>query len=174
MDLYTMACRNATPRLMDTRNVQSFIEAFDECFNPAHTTPSIILQRQRNWEEYYLYDEDGFRHEDPFQWRVVWINPIGMAYGPHEKHGSGGVIVIEDEYLDYQNWLDEHEIPTWFVNRRYFEFAEHREPHVVEEDGGPRRLLHAQEVYDYFMSVFRVEREACNCVQRGEQSPSWP
>ena len=49
---------------------------------------------------------------DPFLWRIAWVNPNGFTEGLR-VHWSTGVAVIEDCYLDFQDWEPELEVPRY-------------------------------------------------------------
>ncbi len=149
--LYTMSCRNYDATGMTEQETIEFRRAFDQCFDTSLPRPGIILQRCRNWNGYWIGERTENAIKDPFLWRIVWVNQEGMTQGPYPRL-QGGIAIIEDEYLDYQNWYPTRDEPGWSLNRIYIPLADIR----VEEERNesPIGQLHPQELYDYFTDMF--------------------
>ena len=102
-DLYTMACRQhmrvgTASNLTLKGDMQDMQLAFDDALS-GESKPDFIIVRVHNWSRYYFrygqFPSPKFR--DPFYWKLAWVNPDGILFGPRLK-GDSGIAVIEDRY----------------------------------------------------------------------------
>ena len=102
-DLYTMACRQhmrvgTASNLTLEGDMQDMQLAFDDALS-GESKPDFIIVRVHNWSRYYFrygqFPSPAF--SDPFYWKIAWVNPDGILFGPRPK-GDSGIAVIEDRY----------------------------------------------------------------------------